>query len=380
MDNPTELLTAATFLSALGFIVLMTIKQLAPSLIKRIQSRWDTNVKEEQTKAATEAAEDKLSIEAKSFLTEAAKDHLDTIRNMAQECQDEVKALRKEILESKIERASLQAKDEVRIEEIQRIRNDYIEAKGNLNQAKSESEAAKNLVTKLQEEMSGLRQEVDRMHNQISVFETRLMSEQQNTRIIEKRLEAAEAEIKLKDGLLKESQMRNDKLSQDIKDLQRKLREYAAKLHVVENNMETSIADKVDTKELIAREYDDFSVTTQVSKTDDVKAAITKSLEDIKVENETRLLEKINSVGDVSDDSKNESSSGLPKEYRKPITKKIPQVETSGNTTEVDTPTVSVDPVKEEVKTDTKDVVKTDEIDTSKDNTPKDKKKSPPKE
>ena len=53
----------------------------------------------------------------------------------------------------------------------------------------------------------------------------------------------------------------------------KQMREYAAKLHVVETNMESN-NDPLDTKELIARDYDDFSITTQATKTEGLKEAV----------------------------------------------------------------------------------------------------------
>lgn len=316
MDNSTELLTSATFISAVLTVILVTFKQIAPTIGKRIQSRLETSLKEEKAKAETEEAEDKLTIEAKSFLAETAKEHIDTYKNIAQQYQDEVKLLRQDILNSRVEQATLQAKNDAKLEEIQRVKTDYLEARSRLDEARVSLDSAQDRVDKMTTEMLELKQQVERMNNQISVLESRLLSEQQNSRVIEKRLESAEAELKVKDELLKESKIRNDRLSQDIRDLQRKLREYAAKLHVVETNME-SANEALDTKELIAREYDDFSVTTQATKIDDVKKAVSEAKEDaIK-----------------------------PSDVKKPITKKILPVtttvdtENSTSTTDVSTTT-----------------------------------------
>jgi chromosome segregation ATPase len=81
----------------------------------------------------------------------------------------------------------------------------------------------------LQKELYQLKSEMDRVRNQVSILESRLYTEQQTGIALEKRLQSAEAELKIKDQLLAESKILNEALRNDVRDLQNKLKEYMTK-------------------------------------------------------------------------------------------------------------------------------------------------------
>lgn len=219
-------LTLATFLSTIGIIILAALRQLAPLIIKRFQSRLEVLRQDDENRAMVARQEDQLAADAKAFLSEAAREQMSTIKTLAEECQDELRDMRKELLTAQVERAELRAKDEVRIIEINRISKELADTRVLLIETRETLEKANSVKDTLQGELASFRLELDRLRNQVTVLETRLQTEQQNNIALEKRLQLTEAELKVKDQLLAESKAVNETLRKDVRELQGKLKEY----------------------------------------------------------------------------------------------------------------------------------------------------------
>jgi chromosome segregation ATPase len=225
----TQTVTLATILSTVGFVALAAVRQLAPIVIKRFQTKLEIEDQDEHEKTIKHRQDEQLVDEAKTFLSEAARDQMTTIKTLAEECQGELKDMRKVLLEAQVERAELKAKDDIRTEEIERISKDLFDAKAIIMSTKEALDSAQDMRDDLQKELYQLKSEMDRVRNQVSILESRLYTEQQTGIALEKRLQSAEAELKIKDQLLAESKILNEALRNDVRDLQNKLKEYMTK-------------------------------------------------------------------------------------------------------------------------------------------------------
>lgn len=238
-----QTLTVATVLSTLGFVTLAAVKQLAPIVIKRFQTKIEFSEHEELEKIKKHRYDERIVDDAKSFLSEAAREQMSTIKTMAEECQGELKDMRKVLMEAEIERAELKAKDEIRTEEIQRITRDLSDAKIIITSTKEALDSSQDMRDELQKEFQSLRREMEKVRNQVIVLESRLQTEQQTSIALEKRLQIAEAELKVKENLLNESKVLNEALRKDVQELQKKLKEYMTKTN--------PDAQSLDTQELL---------------------------------------------------------------------------------------------------------------------------------
>ncbi len=164
-----DVLTVSGFLMGMMALGLVMLKIIGPALAKWYAKAWDIQTKSSEHALDIDKEEDKLSLEAKQYLAQQARESMNSFRSLVQELQVELKELRKENNKYLIELGELRARDEIRSMEIERLRNEVREAQTSSVSAKQSLLDAQSEISQMRLQIDLLQKEVDRLTVQYRV-------------------------------------------------------------------------------------------------------------------------------------------------------------------------------------------------------------------
>lgn len=115
-------LTFGAVAVTLASIVLAMIRIMGPAFANRIKKQQETASERDAHELQFVRKQDELSLEARNFIAEQARENMASVRSAIEEYRAEIKALRDENKQSLTEIGELRALDRVRKEEIENLR------------------------------------------------------------------------------------------------------------------------------------------------------------------------------------------------------------------------------------------------------------------
>lgn len=216
--------------SLVGFI-----KIILPAIGERIARTQNIKVQELQHDLNKERKEDALSISIKEFITQEAQANIKSVREIAEECRQEVSELRGENKQALIELAEFRILDTVRQQEIERIRARFDENSKLVESLRRRVHELERLLSQVTKESAKLKVQLDSEHK------LRLLTEKQAN------VYAAEI-VTLKEQIAM-SKIREEKVTREREALRTKLWEYRRELRDLKSpNEDEEQQEEVDSK------------------------------------------------------------------------------------------------------------------------------------
>jgi len=164
---PPEMSWGTLFL-ACGWAIYKILKSVSPAVIKLISSSLEKGAELNSHRTNIEKEEESLSLQAKAFISELAKNSIETLRAEAQVTKQELENIRQQNNAQLIELGSLRARDDFREAEIQRLRSDVREAKETSVWARKALSESQDEISRLNVQVAHLRSEVERLQLQLT--------------------------------------------------------------------------------------------------------------------------------------------------------------------------------------------------------------------
>jgi chromosome segregation ATPase len=226
----SESLNLAAIIAGLLSAGVLFVNQLVPVFVRSIQRRREARSQEVENEITKGAIEDKLSIDAKTFLNQAAKEYFQTIKDIAEDCQEEVKELKKQISELESQKDELTTK-------LQSVNFELIQTKKAQTEAQAANEKSQAEIEKLRSNVEVLRTDMVNINTRADGLEKQVTIEQERNRTLERQLKQASTILESKDAELQSASNKIERLEKRVSDLTVKLLSYIERLRT--NNLIT---------------------------------------------------------------------------------------------------------------------------------------------
>lgn len=234
-------ITVGTFIAALASIILMMARIFGSAIAKRFKEKQKLDSQRDSYELEVDKQEDALSIEAKAFIAEQARESMQSIRTIAEECRKEVRELREEKDANIAEISSLKADNRSLTGRITTMTNELNEQRSNLTWTKDALASSQAEMTHMQAQINLLKREIAKLQNHTADVEMA------NSRL-EKELIIVKTKLEDREGELITQRRDNEQLVSKIGKLRQKLIEY---------RQERGNMSDLDTNELLGLKGDD---------------------------------------------------------------------------------------------------------------------------
>lgn len=264
---PQEGIQWAAFISSLLGIIILGLKLLVPIIVKRFGKKQVVESKRDEHTLNVQKREDKLTFEAKEFLTDLARDNIQNVKTQAEQASKEVVDLKDELKKvsdkyhhQSIELAKLQATDELKKVETDFLRAEQKRLSVLVNISK---DALQGVLSEVEEN----RKEKEALYAKTTILEDRVTKNEERIRLLEKELESVKAESTIKQGLLDAANNKIELLNTREENIKVKLGEYIERLR--QHNLlqpEEAKKELLRTEEFFALQTDNIELVNEKEK------------------------------------------------------------------------------------------------------------------
>lgn len=226
----SDALTIGTFIASMAAIILVMARIVGPAIANRFKDSQEIATKRNEHEFEQDKLEDELSLEAKSFLAEQARDSMEAVRSTVEEYRAEVKELRKENHKYLTELGELRVSDKIRQNELTRLLTEVQEYKENLTWTKDALSSSQAEMSRMQSQIHSLERQIDTLQKRAKVLEENLQTQEEANQILEEQVTTANAKLEERELELVEIKTERNALRDLVNKLRAKMWQYRHKL------------------------------------------------------------------------------------------------------------------------------------------------------